>query len=68
MTGSFSLLSARVGLIRVREHCNFTWRELEEGGPRHAEVLPTHCKECIEVLRQQGMQLIFLGPRPAENG
>ena len=50
--------AVRVGLIRVREHCTFTWKEPEAGGRRSAEIRTTHCAECVAVLRELGYRLV----------
>ena len=50
--------AVRVGLIRVREHCTFTWEEPQAGGQRSAEVRTTHCAECAAVLRGLGYRLV----------
>lgn len=47
-----------VGLMRVREHCTFTWRKPETGGVRAVEVLADHCLQCIAELRRGGFELI----------
>jgi hypothetical protein len=48
-----------VGLLRMREHCMFTWKELQLGGPRSVEIGPSHCATCIAEVRQLGYQLIY---------
>jgi hypothetical protein len=47
--------SAIVGLIRVRDHCLFTWRGIapevytgEGWPPRAVEVRDDHCQACID--------------------
>jgi hypothetical protein len=41
------------GLIRVRGHCLFTWREKSFGdGPRTIEITSEHCDECIAEVRR----------------
>jgi hypothetical protein len=47
-----------VGLIRVREHCTFTWEEPEGGGRRSAQVRETHCSECVATLRELEYRLV----------
>jgi hypothetical protein len=47
-----------VGLIRLREHCIFTWRETERGGRRSVEVRATHCAECVGELQALGYVLV----------
>jgi hypothetical protein len=42
-----------IGLIRIRDHCLFTWRERDFGrGARVIEFTPEHCEECIAELRK----------------
>jgi hypothetical protein len=41
-----------IGLIWIRDHLLFTWREREFGrGPRRIEITPAHCEACIRELR-----------------
>ena len=41
-----------IGLIKIRDHCLFTWREREFGrGPRRIEITSAHCEACIRELR-----------------
>jgi len=47
-----------VGLIRLREHCTFTWHELEGSGRRSADVRATHCAECVAELQDLGYLLV----------
>jgi hypothetical protein len=49
------------GLIRVRNHCLFTWQEPEGGGPRSVEIWPSHCAECIAEIRERHYRLIYMG-------
>jgi hypothetical protein len=46
-----------VGLVRIRGHCLFTWRE-PVGAERCVEILPDHCAECIAEVRRLGFLLI----------
>jgi hypothetical protein len=46
-----------VGLIRVREHCIFTWQEPEGSAQRSVKILPSHCAECIAEIRRLGYNL-----------
>jgi hypothetical protein len=46
-----------VGLIRLREHCTFTWEEPARGGRRVAMITSTHCSECIAELGKLGYLL-----------
>jgi hypothetical protein len=43
-----------LGLIRLREHCAFTWEEPVTGGARVALVQPIHCRECVAELLRLG--------------
>lgn len=45
-----------VGLLRPLDHCLFTWQQ-PEGGPRSVTILTSHCEECIEAVRQLGIQM-----------
>ena len=47
-----------VGLIRLREHCAFSWEEPERGGNRVARIRSTHCADCITELRKLGYLLV----------
>jgi hypothetical protein len=46
------------GLVRVREHCVFSWQEPERGGERSAVVLTTHCAACVAELQLRGYKLV----------
>jgi hypothetical protein len=48
-----------LGVVRVRDHCTFTWQECEGGGRRSAEVRATHCAECVAELRELGYRLVY---------
>jgi hypothetical protein len=43
-----------LGLIRLRDHCAFTWEEPVGGGQRLARVRNTHCENCIAELAKRG--------------
>jgi hypothetical protein len=45
-----------VGLIRVRDHCTFTWRGPED--ERTVEIEAHHCADCIADVRTRGYRLI----------
>jgi hypothetical protein len=47
----------RVGLIRIRDHCIFSWREGDPGNRRHVQVEPTHCRECLTEIGKLGYDL-----------
>ena len=49
-----------VGLLRVRNHCTFTWRGAVTGAQRRVEVLPDHCAECIAEVRRRGLEVIYV--------
>lgn len=57
MTSSERESSILVGLTRPRDHCTFTWRKHECGGPRTADVQPNHCRECVAELVKLGYQI-----------
>jgi hypothetical protein len=44
----------RVGLIRIRDHCTFSWHANDSGGRRQVHVEPTHCRECVTELEKLG--------------
>jgi hypothetical protein len=50
-----------VGLIRLRDHCTFSWEEPAPGGPRRAEVRATHCPACVAELRTKGYVIVREG-------
>jgi len=53
-----------VGLVRIREHCTFTWRRQEGLGERTVHILPHHCDLCLREARRRGFRLI--GPDGTE--
>jgi hypothetical protein len=54
MTSSDRERSVLVGLIRLRDHCTFTWRKQQDGGPRTVDVRANHCRECVAELVKLG--------------
>jgi hypothetical protein len=50
--------ATRVGLIRMRDHCTFTWRQHEGSDLRSVEVRATHCSECVAALETSGFRLV----------
>ena len=45
------------GLVRMREHCTFTW-EQPEGEPRRTAIVrENHCEACVTAVREQGYLL-----------
>jgi hypothetical protein len=54
MTSSDRERSVLVGLIRLRDHCTFTWSKQEDGGPRTVDVRANHCSECVAELVKLG--------------
>jgi hypothetical protein len=52
----------RVGLVRVRSHCTFTWRRAAGGDEKNVEVLPDHCVECVLEVRRRGYKVIYKRP------
>lgn len=54
--------AALVGLIRIREHCTFSWQEPEGGGRRTVVVRSNHhCAGCVAELRELGYRLVDAG-------
>jgi hypothetical protein len=49
-----------VGLLRLRGHCTFSWREPEGGGRRAVEVQTTHCEACVAELRERGYRIVYV--------
>lgn len=47
-----------VGLVRVREHCTFTWRKATPGAPASVEVREDHCPQCLADVRRRGYRLL----------
>jgi hypothetical protein len=47
------------GILKVRDHCLFTWRETEQG-ERIARVKMHHCAECIVALRNLGYFTLWI--------
>ena len=45
------------GLIRLRDHCTFTWEQPEGDPQRTAIVRETHCDRCVAALRDLGYLL-----------
>lgn len=45
-----------VGLVRIREHCTFNWRQ-PEGAVQTILVLPHHCEDCLREARRRGFRL-----------
>jgi hypothetical protein len=52
-----SKAATRVGLIRMRDHCTFTWSEGEGSDVRSVEVRSNHCSEWVAALRGMGFRL-----------
>jgi len=50
--------SVLVGLMRLREHCTFTWRRQDGLDERTVHVLPHHCEPCLREARRRGFRLI----------
>jgi hypothetical protein len=47
-----------VGLLRLREHCTFSWQEPQGGGRRTVEIYSTHCAACVGELRRLGYVVV----------
>jgi len=45
------------GLIRLRDHCTFTWEQAEGDPQRTAIVRETHCPRCVTALGELGYLL-----------
>ena len=43
-----------VGLVKVREHCVFTWRALSTLGAKRVRVEREHCDACIASVQEIG--------------
>jgi hypothetical protein len=43
-----------VGLVRVREHCVFTWRAPAIDAAKKVAIEPGHCDACVAELKQLG--------------
>ncbi len=39
-----------IGLLKIRDHCLFTWREPERERRRIVEIRSEHCEQCIAEL------------------
>jgi hypothetical protein len=46
-----------VGLLRLRDHCTFSWEEPQSGGRRTAWVRATHCADCVSELERRGYEI-----------
>ncbi len=51
-----------VGLIRVRQHCTFTWRRNLRHDQRSVDVFANHCADCVDEVRRRGYSLVFTDP------
>ncbi len=58
MTHSSSSCERLVGLVRIRDHCVFTWERPQSGDRRIARVGPTHCQACIDELLRLGYPIL----------
>lgn len=45
------------GLVRLRDHCTFTWEQPEGEPQRTAIVRDTHCEQCVTAARKLGYLL-----------
>ena len=48
-----------VGLVRIRQHCTFTWRRAARQEQRSVEIFPNHCADCVDEARRRGYTLVF---------
>lgn len=46
------------GLLRVRDHCTFTWFRQAESEQRLVHVREDHCETCIAEVRRRGYDVI----------
>jgi hypothetical protein len=51
-----------VGLLRVRQHCTFTWRKAARQDERIVEVFANHCSDCVDEVRRRGYRLVLTDP------
>jgi hypothetical protein len=50
-----------VGVIKIRQHCLFTWREpANRPGSRRIEIGPEHCEECVAELERIIQRPVYL--------
>jgi hypothetical protein len=47
-----------VGLVRLRDHCTFTWRGSEAERTRTVEVRDDHCLQCLTEARRLGYRVV----------
>ena len=45
------------GLVRLRDHCTFTWEQREGEPLRTAIVRENHCEACVTAVRELGYLL-----------
>lgn len=48
-----------VGLVRLREHCAFTWRRSEGQVQSSLEIREHHCLQCIAEARRRDYKLVY---------
>jgi hypothetical protein len=55
-----------VGLIRINNHCLFTWRAMDTHGtaggdaPRFVEATAEHCRACVDEVVRRGFSVVDL--------
>jgi hypothetical protein len=47
-----------IGLLRLRDHCTFTWRGTEGRDERTIEIHSDHCLQCLAEARRRGYRLV----------
>jgi hypothetical protein len=47
-----------VGLVRLRDHCTFTWQRSEGADQRSVVVHDHHCLQCLAEARRRGYRLV----------
>lgn len=47
-----------VGLVRLREHCTFTWQRPDGSDERTVMVHRDHCLQCLAEARRRGYRLV----------
>jgi hypothetical protein len=47
----------RIGLIRIRNHCTFTWQKPADSDQGTVEARANHCPKCLAEVQRLGYQL-----------
>jgi hypothetical protein len=64
MSGTTKPPATLVGLIRIRNHCTFTWHKPEDSDQGSVEVRSDHCPKCMAEVQRLGYHL----DRPESDG